>query len=180
MSVFAAPFTGLERRLPTPASAATVRQRRASEQPPVRSSEHLPHEILSSRRSCPQRRFLSLCRPHRTGMTVRRPACHSRVRRSARIASLCAARRPERNRGSGSRRGARKSDSHSGHRGERILPHDTVRNIESWRFEDDVTTSLTTQFIYELERRPGESNQNPPCRSAPSPTVRIIGVRDDW
>jgi hypothetical protein len=65
-------------------------------------------------------------------------------------------------------------------RGDRILALDTVANIKTWIFKDDVNTTFTTTLTYAVELREVGSDTNPRVELHLPLSAKIIGPLNAW
>jgi TonB family protein len=64
--------------------------------------------------------------------------------------------------------------------GERLLADAARQNIDTWRFDPSVNASITTTFVYALERRLTGSDDNPRIEMHLPDYVKVIGAENGW
>ena len=63
--------------------------------------------------------------------------------------------------------------------GEAIFVDEALRNISTWRFDPEVTTNLTVEYEFRLEKRTFDEGRNPRYEMRLPDSIRIIGATDD-
>jgi hypothetical protein len=66
------------------------------------------------------------------------------------------------------------------HADDPILAAAARENVLTWRFRDNITRTLSTTFVYELERRTFPGDDNEVVEAHLPAYVRIVGPRLDW
>ena len=63
--------------------------------------------------------------------------------------------------------------------GEAVFVDEALRNISTWRFDPEVTTNLTVEYEFRLEKRTFDEGRNPRYEMRLPDSIRIIGATDD-
>jgi hypothetical protein len=64
--------------------------------------------------------------------------------------------------------------------GDAVLVSEVLANVRTWRFASDVTTSLTVEYDFRLEKRTVSQGKNPRFEMRLPTYVKVIGASDEF